>query len=117
MKKRLYFIVMLSLFGISFLMMILSKVEPILLAVAFGVIIVPLVMLTILAIKSYRQTSQDLKNAAFEELLEAEESDDEFEDVEIISQKKKKTRNDKLGYVVICIVATIVCGFMFITLL
>lgn len=115
-KKSLYLLIMLSLFGISLILMILSKLEATLLAVAFGLILIPLAMLTVFAFKSYKQTNRDLKNIAFEELLESEESEDQFEDVQL-PNKKTKTHNDKLGFVVICVIATVLCAFMFIKLL
>ena len=115
-KKQIFSIVNLSLFIISILFISLSKVEAVLLVIGFGLLSVSLILLTILVIKSYIETSKTMKNAELEFLMNS--SNDNLTDEEIIEyNKKNKQHNDKTFYVVFCVIATLVCLYMFIMLL
>lgn len=116
-KNQIFNIVMYSLLFVAITLFVISKWVAVLLVVALGVLLGFLVMLTYKAILIYKATNREIKQREFDNLMSLQGEEDDPFDVDIEIQKKKKTHNDKISYVIICILATIICAFMFVHLI
>lgn len=115
-KKMINNIIFISLLIISLLFISLSKVCAVLLIVGFGFLTVTLGYLTVLLFISYNKVKQEYKQSEIEIILNS--SDNEINDEEIIQHRRRnKQHNDKIFYLLLSVMATILCIYMFIKLL
>ena len=110
-QQKILSAIMASLVGGAVLFMILSKVESALLMVGLALLSVFFGLLTYVSISAMRKQEREARNRKIEELLNAEDDDD---DVVIESKQKKRPNFDKYSYVMLSIIATCVCVYMFI---
>ena len=109
-QQKILSAIMASLAGGAVLFMILSKVESALLMVGLALLSVFFGSLTYVSISAMRKQEREARNRKIEELLNAEDDDD----VVIESKQKKRPNLDKYSYVMLSIIATCVCVYMFI---
>lgn len=116
-KNQIFNIIMYSMLFVALSLFVISKWVAILLIVALGFLLGFLIMLTYKAIVVYKATNRENRQRQFEDLMSLQGEEDDLFEVDLEVQKKKKTHNDKISYVIICILATILCAFMFVHLI
>ena len=112
-QQKILFITMACLGGSGALFVALSKVESALLMVGLALLSAFFGLLTFMSISKLRKQEREQRNREIEELMNAEDDEDE-DNVAIEVQKRKMPNYSKYSYVMLCLIATCVSVYMFI---